>query len=81
MGEYEYMGSGSGAVVLANMTKNPSYATAKDPEFEATTSFTPGKEEDKQDHTYEFLPIAIEEDQGETADGGQEDTAHTVYAN
>ena len=73
MYEYEYMDSGSGGVVLANMTKNPSYMTAR----EVVTSFTSGTEEDKEkDHTYEALPFeANEEDQEGTTPGGQGDAA------
>ena len=73
MYEYEYMDSGSGGVVLANMTKNPSYMTAR----EVVTSFTSGTEEDKEeDHTYEVLPFeANEEGQEDTTPGGQGDAA------
>ena len=86
MYEYEYMDSGSGGVVLANMTKNPSYITAR----EAVTSFTSVTEEDKEkDHTYEVLPFEANEEgttpggQGDAAVGGQGGTADGVhvYAN
>lgn len=73
MYDYGYIGSGSGDVVLANMTKNPAYLTAK----ETFTSFSFGTEGDKEkeDHEYEVLPFeANEEDQGDTTHGGQEDT-------
>ncbi len=64
--EYEYMGSASGGVALANMTRNPSYVTAK----QVLTNFaTDNTEEDKVDHTYEVLPF-------EANEGGQEDPTH-----
>ena len=72
--EYEYTGSKPGGVVLANMTKNPSYVTAG----EAVTSFSSGTEGDreKEDHTYEMLPFeAAEEEQQTTTHDGQEDAA------
>ena len=69
------MDNGSSGVVLANMTRNPSYVTAK----EVTTSFTSGIEEDKEkeDHMYELLPFeANMEGQEDTTDGGlQRDAA------
>ena len=79
--EYEYMDSGAGGAALANMTKNPSYMTAK----EVVTSFTFGTDDDKEeDHTYEVLPFeANEEGQEDTTPGGQENAADGVhvYAN
>ena len=66
------MDSGSGGMVLANMTKN-SYVAAR----EVVTSFTSGTEEDKEkDHTYEALPCeANEEGQEDTTPGDQGDAA------
>ena len=70
--EYEYMDSGSGGVVLANMTKNPSYVTTG----EVVTSFSGTEGDREKDHTYEVLPFeAAEEEQGGTTYGGQQDTA------
>ena len=66
MYEYEYIGSGSGGVALANMTKNPAYMTAR----EVVTSFSSSPEEDK-DHTYEVLPFETNEVEA------QEDTTHS----
>ena len=82
MYEYEYMDSGAGGAALANMTKNPSYMTAK----EVVTSFTSGTVEDKEkeDHTYEVLPFeASGEGQEDTTPVGQENVADGVhvYAN
>ena len=82
MYEYEYMGSGSGGVALASMTKNPSYVTAR----EAVTNFSSGPEEDKEmDHTYEVLPFEANEEevQGHTTHSGQGEAADDVhvYAN
>ena len=82
MYEYEYMGSGSGGVALAIMTKNPAYMTAG----EAVTGFSSGPEKDKEkDHTYEVLPFEANEEevQGDTTHGGQGEAADDVrvYAN
>ena len=77
--EYEYMGGGSGGVVLANMTKNPSYVTTG----EAVTSFSSGTADRDKDHTYEVLPFEAAEEEQEAADGGQgvaTDDVH-VYVN
>ena len=69
--DYECTGSGSGDVVLANMTKNPAYAFAG----ETFTSFSSGTEGNKEeDHTYEEPFEANEEYQTDTTNGGQEDT-------
>ena len=66
------MDSGSGGVVLANMTKNPSYMTTG----EVVTSFSGTDGDRDMDHTYEVLPFeATEEEQGGTTHGGQQDTA------
>ena len=66
----QYMKSGSGGVVLANMTKNPSYMTTG----EVVTSFSSGSEGGRDE--------AAEEEQ-DAADGGQgvaTDDVH-VYVN
>ena len=66
------MDSGSGGVVLANMTKNPSYVATGD----VVTSFSGTEADREKDHTYEVLPFeAAEEEQGGTTHGGQQDTA------
>ena len=83
MYEYEYMGSGSGGVALASMTKNPAYMTAG----EVVTGFSSGPEEDKQkedkekDHTYEVLPFEANKDmvQGDTTHGGQGEATDDVH--
>ena len=78
MYEYEYMGSGSGGVALASMTKNPAYMTAG----EAVTGFSSCPEEDKEkDHTYEVLPFEANEEevQGDTTHGGQGEAADDVH--
>ena len=82
MYEYEYISKGSGGVALANMTRNPSYVTAKEAK---STSFVSDTEEAKEvDHMYEELPFeASVEGQEDTIHGGQEnavDDVH-VYAN
>ena len=86
--ECEYMGSGSGGVVQADMTKNPAYMTSK----EVVTSFTSGTEEekDKEDYAYEVLPYKANEEeqkettlasgQGDAAVGGRGGTPDDVYA-
>ena len=75
--EYEYMGSGSGGVALANMTKNPAYMTAR----EVVTSFSSPEEDKEKDHTYEVLPFeAIEEEaQEDTTCGGREEAADDMH--
>ena len=66
------MDCGSGGVVLANMTKNPSYMTTG----EAVTSVSGTEGDREKNHTYEVLPFeAAEEEQGGTTHGGQQDTA------
>ena len=74
MYEYEYISKGSGGVALANMTRNPSYVTAKEAK---STSFVSDTEEAKEvDHMYEELPFeASVEGQEDTMHGGQEDDA------
>ena len=78
MYEYEYMGSGSGGVALASMTKNPAYVTAG----EAVTGFSFGPEEVKEkDHMYEVLPFEANKDmvQGDTTHGGRGEAADDVH--
>ena len=65
--EYEYTDSGFWGVAMTNMTKKPSYVTAK----EVVTSFAPGTEEKEAEHTDEELPFeAHEEGQEGTTDSG-----------
>ena len=80
------MDSGSGGVVLANMTTNPAYMTTG----EVVTSFSGTEGDREKDYTYEVLPFeAAEEEQGGTTHGGQQDTSDggqgvatgNVYAN
>ena len=78
------MGSGSGGVALARMTKNPSYMTPR----EAVTNFSSGPQEDtekEKDHVYEVLPFEANEEevQGDTTHGGRGEAADDVhvYAN
>ena len=76
--EYECMGSGSGGVALASMTKNPAYVTVG----EAVTGFSSSPEEDKEkDHTYEVLPFEANEEmvQGDTTHGAQGEAADDVH--
>lgn len=87
--EWEYTDSASGGVVLANMTRNPSYVTAE----EVTTSFTSDSGGAKDvDHMYEMLPFeanvggqecTTDSGQRDATDGDQGATANVedVYAN
>ena len=87
--ECDYTDSASGGVVLANMTRNPSYVTAR----EVTTNFTSDSEEAKDvDHMYELLPFesnvggqecTTDSGQRDATNGDQEATANVedVHAN
>lgn len=70
--ECEYKSKEPGDVALADMTKNPSYMTAKEV---MSTSFVFETVEAKEvDYTYEVLPFeASREGQDGTTHGGQED--------
>ena len=72
--EYEYIRKESGGVALANMTRNPSYMTAKEAK---STSFVSDTEEAKEvEHMYEELPFeASVEGQVDIIHGGQKDDA------
>ena len=85
--EYEevYIDSGSGAVALANMTRNPSYVTAKEV---VSTRFSSGpKEANELNHTYEALSfeanekgqeVSLHRGQGNAEYGWQEATADYI---